>query len=41
MEMWASDRLWLPMVLDDDPGTFHGYMPYEDGEMTDWSYRRL
>jgi 8-oxo-dGTP diphosphatase len=41
MEMWVSDRLWLPMVLDDDPGTFHGYMPYANGEMTDWSYRRL
>lgn len=40
-EMWASDRLWLPMVLDDDPGTFHGHMPYHDGEMTDWSYHRL
>lgn len=41
MDMWTSDRLWLPMVLDDEPGTFHGCMPYQDGEMTGWTYRRL
>jgi 8-oxo-dGTP diphosphatase len=39
--MWESDRLWLPMVFDDDPRVFHGHMPYHEGEMISWSYRRI
>jgi 8-oxo-dGTP diphosphatase len=29
------------MVFDDDPRTFHGVMPYQNGEMVSWSYRRV
>lgn len=40
LPMWPSDRLFLPMVFDDDPTPFHGCMPFEHGEMTSWSYSR-
>jgi 8-oxo-dGTP diphosphatase len=41
LSLWPSDRLFLPMVFDDDPRPFHGYMPYRNGEMVSWSYERL
>lgn len=41
LPLWPSDHLFLPMVFDDDPRLFHGYMPYEDGKMVSWSYERL
>jgi 8-oxo-dGTP diphosphatase len=41
LSLWPSDRLFLPMVFDDDPRPFHGYMPYHNGEMVIWSYERL
>ncbi|MBV9710993.1 MAG: 8-oxo-dGTP diphosphatase [Ktedonobacteraceae bacterium] len=41
LSLWPSDRHFLPMVFDDDPRSFHGYMPYHDGEMVSWSYERL
>ncbi len=41
LPMWESDHEWLPMVLDDDPRTFHGVMPYQNGSMVSWSYRRV
>jgi len=40
MPMWDSDRLWLPMVFDDDPRLFHGVMPYSEGQMVSWSHIR-
>ena len=40
LPMWDSDHEWLPMVLDDSPDQFHGVMPYRDGQMVSWSYRR-
>jgi 8-oxo-dGTP diphosphatase len=40
LPMWPSDRLFLPMVFDDDPTPFHGCMPFDHGEMTSWSYSR-
>jgi 8-oxo-dGTP diphosphatase len=39
--MWESDHEWLPMVFDEDPRTFHGVMPYRDGAMVSWHYRRV
>lgn len=39
-QMWPSDRHFLPMVFDDDPRPFHGCMPFEQGRMTSWTYRR-
>ncbi len=41
LPLWPSDALFLPMVFDDDPRLFHGYMPYHDGEMVSWSYERV
>jgi len=41
LPMWESDHEWLPMVFDDDPRCFHGVMPYQDGKMLSWSYRRV
>lgn len=41
LPMWDSDREWLPMVLDTDPRTFHGVMPYRNGEMESWTYHRI
>jgi len=41
LPMWESDHEWLPMVFDDDPRTFHGVMPYRDGAMVSWRYRRI
>jgi 8-oxo-dGTP diphosphatase len=41
LPMWPSDRLFLPMVFDDNPHPFHGHMPYKDGDMISWSYLRL
>ncbi len=41
LPMWESDHEWLPMVFDDDPRCFHGVMPYENGKMQSWSYRRV
>jgi len=38
LNMWESDRLWLPMVFDSSPRTFHGVMPYKDGRMVSWVY---
>ena len=40
LPMWDSDHLFLPMVFDDDPRPFHGWMPFHAGRMVDWSYVR-
>jgi 8-oxo-dGTP diphosphatase len=41
LNIWPSDRYFLPMVFDADPRQFHGCMPYENGEAVSWSYERL
>jgi 8-oxo-dGTP diphosphatase len=43
LPMWSGDRLWLPMVFDDDPRPFHGIEPYEGLEVVEggWKYSRL
>jgi 8-oxo-dGTP diphosphatase len=38
LNMWESDRLWLPMVFERSPRTFYGVMPYKDGRMVSWAY---
>ncbi|MDR2870954.1 MAG: 8-oxo-dGTP diphosphatase [Xanthomonadaceae bacterium] len=40
LPMWEGDRLFLPLVFDDDSRTFHGVMPYRDGRMQSWRYSR-
>lgn len=41
LPMWAGDRHFLPLVFDDDPRAFHGYMPYEGAKPISWSYSRI
>ncbi|HEX5691163.1 MAG TPA: 8-oxo-dGTP diphosphatase [Roseiflexaceae bacterium] len=41
LNMWESDRLWLPMVFERSARTFHGIMPYDNGKMVSWSYTLL
>ena len=41
LPMWEGDRYFLPLVFDNDPRIFHGYMPYIDSKPVDWSYSRL
>lgn len=41
LPMWEGDRFFLPMIFDDDPRIFHGYMPYEENHPVDWRYTRI
>ncbi|WP_457575746.1 NUDIX hydrolase [Desulfomarina sp.] len=41
LPMWEGDRFFLPLVFDDDPRVFHGYMPYDNGRPLDWKYSRV
>ena len=41
LPMWEGDRHFLPLVFDDEPKTFHGILPYEDGKPLSWSVRRV
>ncbi|MDD3618481.1 MAG: 8-oxo-dGTP diphosphatase [Desulfobulbaceae bacterium] len=41
LEMWEGDRFFLPLVFDDDPRIFYGYLPYRNGRPVDWTYRRM
>lgn len=41
LPMWEGDRFFLPLVFDDDPRIFHGYMPYENARPLSWHYSRL
>lgn len=40
LPMWEGDRFFLPMVFDEDPRVFHGYMPYENAKPLGWQYTR-
>ena len=41
LPMWEGDRYFLPLVFDDEPKIFHGYMPYKDGRPLSWDYVRI
>jgi 8-oxo-dGTP diphosphatase len=41
LPMWEGDKYFLPLVFDDDPRVFNGYMPYDNGQPLDWNYIRL
>jgi 8-oxo-dGTP diphosphatase len=41
LPMWEGDRFFLPLVFDNDPRVFHGYMPYENASPIGWSYSRI
>lgn len=40
LPLWEGDKHFLPLVFDDDPRPFHGYMPYDGSRMLKWSYLR-
>lgn len=41
LPMWEGDRHFLPLIFDDDPRVFHGYMPYDGDRATRWNYVRV
>lgn len=41
LPMWEGDRCFLPMVFDNDPRPFHGFMPYDNDHHIGWSYTRF
>jgi 8-oxo-dGTP diphosphatase len=41
LPMWEGDKFFLPLVFDDDPRTFHGYMPYRNETPLSWHYTRI
>ena len=41
LPMWEGDRFFLPLVFDDDPRIFHGFMPYDDARPISWHYSRI
>ena len=41
LPMWDGDRHFLPLVFDDDPRPFHGYMPYDRAVPKGWSFVRI
>ena len=41
LPMWEGDRFFLPLVFDNDPRVFHGYMPYENASPLGWNYTRI
>ena len=36
LPLWPGDRHFLPLVFDPRMPTFHGVMPYRDGEVESW-----
>ncbi len=38
LPMWEGDRYFLPLVFNDDPRQFHGFMPYNNGRPLGWTY---
>ena len=41
LPMWEGDRFFLPLVFDNDPRLFHGFMPYENDQPKSWHYTRI
>lgn len=41
INMWESDRVWLPLVFERESLSFHGVAPFENGKMISWSCTRL
>ena len=41
LPMWEGDKLFLPMVFDDDPRLFHGFMRYAGETPAEWRYTRI
>ncbi len=41
LPMWEGDRHFLPLVFDEDPRPFHGFMPYDRDKPIGWNYVRI
>lgn len=41
LPMWDGDRLFVPMVFDEDERPFHGYMPYDGDKPAGWTFTRI
>jgi 8-oxo-dGTP diphosphatase len=41
LPMWEGDRHFLPLVFDENPKIFHGFMPYENDEPKNWIFTRI
>ncbi|MEX2305403.1 MAG: 8-oxo-dGTP diphosphatase, partial [Waddliaceae bacterium] len=41
LPMWEGDRHFLPLVFDEDPRPFHGYMPYKNDKPLSWHFHRM
>lgn len=41
LPMWEGDKYFLPLVFDDDPRIFHGFMPYCNARPISWNYSRI
>ena len=41
LPMWEGDRLFLPMVFDDDPRVVYGHMPYDGDVCQGWTWERV
>ena len=37
LPMWEGDRHFLPLLIDDSVGQFHGVMPYSGGRPVSWT----
>ena len=40
LPMWEGDRHFLPLVFDEDPRPFHGFMPYKNDQPLAFQYYR-
>jgi len=40
LPMWEGDKHFLPLVFDNEPKPFHGYMDYEGENVKHWTYQR-
>ena len=40
LPIWSGDEHFLPLVFDNDPRPFHGFMPYKDGAPRNWVFDR-
>ena len=41
LPLWEGDKHFLPLVFDDDPRPFHGFMPYAGERMLSWQVERV
>ncbi len=41
LPLWDSDRHFLPMIFNPRPTTFHGVMPYKNGQMVSYTFDEI